>query len=59
MFKRHYDLDDKEFITNVKPRFGGWMDAIEFRTNKGRVIKAGGTGGSPVDYNLASSAEVP
>jgi hypothetical protein len=41
-----FDFQKNEYITQLFFRTGGWMDNMEFKTNKGREFKFGGQGGS-------------
>jgi hypothetical protein len=45
-------LDWDEAITEVTVRSGLWLDAIGFKTNKGRQWQYGGGGGSPATIPL-------
>ena len=46
------ELAPDEFITRVVGSSGNYMDALGFRTNKGRQIYVGGSGGGGWDENL-------
>jgi hypothetical protein len=40
-------LDEDEYLTSFTSRTGAWFDQLCFKTNKGRELKCGSTGGSP------------
>ena len=40
------DLENGEYITAIEGRTGNCIDAMKFRTSKGRELRCGGNGGS-------------
>ena len=47
-----------EYITSVQGRCGAWTDKLSIYTNKGRVLHAGGEGGSPREPEYPANAYV-
>jgi hypothetical protein len=51
-------LAPDEYINNVSGRHGDIYDRLVFRTNKGKVLKLGGSGGTPFSFDLKRSDKV-
>jgi len=49
-----YTLEEREHITKAVFSAGGVMDRVEFHTNKGKVIRQGGIGGTPQVFDVGN-----